>query len=294
MNKAVQRVITGIVMAVVFVPLVILGSWPFALLAAALAYIGGYELVKAYFDQEKNEKAAWLKYVFPLGVSSIVLIGWLNPAALLPITLLCTLGLAFLMVVLPYQSMNLIFFLAFAMQYVGLGLGALISLRYVDQTGFSLFKQNAGLYLFAFVLVVTFFTDMGAYTIGRHFGKRKFAPNISPNKTKEGAVGGLIIGVMVGLIYYLSVSYLAKTELLPVFKEWSPFAKTLIISLMLALLSMASAIGDLVTSKIKRHFGIKDYGNIFPGHGGVMDRFDSVIFSGMMFYLIYYLMRLIA
>lgn len=281
-------------MAVVLLPLVIIGSWPFALLATALAYIGGFELVQAYASQEPSEEGAWLKYVFPLALSLLVFLGWLNPSLLLPATLLCTMGLALLMVIMPYQRMNLVFFLAFVMQYVGLGLGALVSLRYVDYAGFTLFSQSSGLYLFAFVLVVTFFSDMGAYTIGRHFGKRKLAPSISPNKTKEGAIGGLIIGVIAGLLYYYLVSNLAKAELLPILKELSPLEKSIALSLILSILSIVSAWGDLVTSKIKRHLGLKDFGKIFPGHGGVMDRFDSVIFSGMMFYLIYYLMELIA
>ena len=143
-------------MAVVLLPLVIIGSWPFALLATALAYIGGFELVQAYASQEPSEEGAWLKYVFPLALSLLVFLGWLNPSLLLRNPPMHH-GFSFIDGDYALSENEPSIFLAFVMQYVGLGLGALVSLRYVDYAGFTLFSQSPGLYLFAFVLVVTFF-----------------------------------------------------------------------------------------------------------------------------------------
>lgn len=104
--------------------------------------------------------------------------------------------------------------------------------------------------------------DTGAWFIGRNFGKRKLAPNVSPNKTIEGFLGGVIICSILGsLIFYL------------LFDGLGP-----IIFFVIALLGIVSQIGDLVQSKIKRKFSIKDSSNLIPGHGGMYDRADSLIF----------------
>ena len=125
------------------------------------------------------------------------------------------------------------------------------------------------------VFLIAFGTDTFAYLVGNIFGKHKLSPNISPNKTKEGALGGILGSVIIALIF----SYLANVESL-----W----KLLILSI---LASIVSQIGDLVASRIKRLANIKDYGFIFPGHGGVLDRFDSIIFCAPLiyYYVIYVL-----
>ncbi|NLB80545.1 MAG: phosphatidate cytidylyltransferase [Clostridiaceae bacterium] len=125
------------------------------------------------------------------------------------------------------------------------------------------------------MFITSFFTDTFAYLTGRFFGRRKLLPHISPNKTVEGSIGGilgscagmLIYGIIVQFFFNLTVNYLLLFG-------------------MGFVCSVVSQFGDLAASRIKRQYGIKDYGNIIPGHGGIMDRFDSVIFTAPTIYLI--------
>ncbi|MBR0375521.1 MAG: phosphatidate cytidylyltransferase [Firmicutes bacterium] len=122
----------------------------------------------------------------------------------------------------------------------------------------------------AWLLTVIWSTDTAAYEIGRRWGKHKLAPAISPNKTWEGAVAGLIAGSILGMIAALITTDAGW------FAAW-------IVSLFI---SGVGQIGDLVESKVKRLAGVKDSGNLLPGHGGILDRFDSLLLSSMfMFFL---------
>ncbi len=122
----------------------------------------------------------------------------------------------------------------------------------------------------AWLLTVIWSTDTAAYEIGRRWGKHKLAPEISPHKTWEGAVAGLVVGSILGMI-----AALITTD-----AGW--FA-AFIVSLFI---SGVGQIGDLVESKVKRLAGVKDSGNLLPGHGGILDRFDSLLLASMfMFFL---------
>ena len=123
-----------------------------------------------------------------------------------------------------------------------------------------------GRYTVGIPFLLAFLPDSGAYFAGRFFGRHKLAPVISPNKTVEGALGGLLAAV-VGMLLYAVVLDIAFDR---------------VVSYPLALLygflgAGADVFGDLMFSAIKRQTGIKDYGNLIPGHGGILDRFDSVI-----------------
>ncbi len=120
-----------------------------------------------------------------------------------------------------------------------------------------------GLRLLLLALFIVWATDIGAYLIGRKLGKHKLAPHISPNKTIGGAVGGLIMAIIVGVIFQLIYPF-----------EFSLFT----VILYALLISIVGQVGDLVASAFKRHYKIKDAGKLFPGHGGVLDRLDSLIF----------------
>lgn len=112
--------------------------------------------------------------------------------------------------------------------------------------------------------VLAFLSDSGAYFAGRAFGKHKLAPIISPNKTVEGVVGGVLCGVL-GMVLYCLILQLG-------FKFQVNYLYAVIYGV---LGSLAAVFGDLSFSAIKRQTGIKDYGNLIPGHGGILDRFDS-------------------
>ena len=125
--------------------------------------------------------------------------------------------------------------------------------------------MNVGRYVILIPFILAFMNDAGAYFIGLRFGKHKLAPVVSPNKTIEGVFGGLG-GAMLGmLIYALILDFFLKFEV------------NYLIALLYGLLGSAvGTFGDLCFSIIKRQTGIKDYGNLIPGHGGVLDRFDSL------------------
>lgn len=119
-----------------------------------------------------------------------------------------------------------------------------------------------GAWLVLFTLVVTSTVDTGAYLVGKSIGKHKLAPELSPGKTWEGSLGGFLLAVVVG-------SLLGWALRLP-----PGFAITAS-----ALIGVVSQLGDLAKSAIKREIGIKDFGTLIPGHGGVLDRFDSLLFT---------------
>jgi len=114
--------------------------------------------------------------------------------------------------------------------------------------------------------VVAFLSDSGAYFVGCKYGKRKLAPVISPNKSVEGVVGGLVFAVA-GMVLYTAVMQL-------IFKLQVNYALAILYGVVG---TVADVFGDLCFSVIKRQTGIKDYGNLIPGHGGVLDRFDSML-----------------
>ncbi|HHZ01793.1 MAG TPA: phosphatidate cytidylyltransferase [Tissierellia bacterium] len=112
------------------------------------------------------------------------------------------------------------------------------------------------------VYIIAFGSDTFAYFSGKLFGKHKLYPKVSPNKTIEGAIGGVIGSTILSLIYF---NYLSINK----------YFYIIIFSVSASVFSM---VGDLMASKIKREYGVKDFGNLLPGHGGIMDRFDSVLF----------------
>lgn len=124
---------------------------------------------------------------------------------------------------------------------------------------------DIGRYLVLIPFVVAFMSDTGAYFIGSRFGRHKLAPEISPNKSVEGVLGGMIFAVLSMLLYCLILSLAFKCQV--------NYAFALIYGLVG---SVAGVFGDLCFSVIKRQTGIKDYGNLMPGHGGALDRFDSM------------------
>ena len=155
--------------------------------------------------------------------------------------------------------------------YPALGFGCMMMLRETF---------NHGIWHLILLLMIAWVNDTGAYFVGTFLGKHKMAPKISPNKSWEGFVGGWIIAVLsaVGLfILRFNVDGGYGVGLFVTLRFFLP---------VVVLLTPLSVVGDLLASVIKRQCGIKDFGNIMPGHGGVMDRFDSVIFIAPILYVV--------
>lgn len=136
-----------------------------------------------------------------------------------------------------------------------------------------LMLREPGIELIVFLFVVVWLTDTGAFIAGKRIGGPKLWPAVSPNKTWSGAIGGMLAGCLAGVALCL---------------YWGqPFADLGNAAGAAALISVAGQLGDLGESAWKRHFNVKDSGGIIPGHGGVMDRLDSLIVAGPVLALIY-------
>lgn len=248
-----QRIITGLLALIIFVPVVLYGGWPFVLFIYFIASIGLMELLR--MGRHKKFDFIWVLAFLAL---------WI---ILLPLTDLTVLSvtiskidalIVFIMLVLFYTviTKNKFTFtdagFAFiATIYVGIGFYFLIVAR------------MEGLNYVLFVLFVIWGTDTGAYFIGRALGKRKLWPEISPNKTVEGAIGGIVIACIVGVAFHLIY----------------PFEQSMLrIIIVIISISVVGQIGDLVASAYKRNYHVKDSGKLLPGHGGILDRMDSLIF----------------
>lgn len=152
--------------------------------------------------------------------------------------------------------------------YMVTAFSALSLIRYID---------GIGLFCLGMILISAWVTDVGAYLVGYFFGKHKLIPEVSPKKTVEGAIGGILSSVGGMMLYGLIVSLV--TSKIDAIHAVSP--NYLVLGLAGGVLSVISQVGDLIASVIKRENGVKDYGKIFPGHGGVMDRFDSILAVSM-------------
>ena len=156
--------------------------------------------------------------------------------------------------------------------YIAVGFSAVVMLR----------DLPFGSYIYFLAFVIPWVTDTFAYFSGCLFGKHKLIPEVSPKKTVEGAIGGVVGAAALGAIFG-SIFERYLSDALPV-----PALDCAIICLVGALISI---VGDLAASAIKRDHGVKDYSNLIPGHGGILDRFDSVIFVAPAIYITIYLLN---
>jgi len=259
-----HRVIT----AAVGVPLIILAiwfgdPWPwFSLLIAAAALVGTYEFYHmANFDRKEP-----LLYLGLLLSLALVLSPHYQNPDVLPIVITAAMLISLILLLIrPSREKafhNWAWMIVGAL-YVGWMLSYWLRLH-------GLGDGRSWVYL---AMLTTFANDTGAYFIGRARGKHKLAPTISPAKTWEGAVGGLICAILAAIVVALVLNLISPFT----FKYWQ-------IIVLGFLISLFAQLGDLVESLLKRNMGVKESGNLLPGHGGILDRFDSLIFVGAVVY----------
>ena len=187
---------------------------------------------------------------------------------LLPLFLLPYIALLFLILLRTHQDTRVEDIALVFMMSIGIPLSLSSAIYLRDNNGYTL-----GLYYLLLALFCAWFSDTGAYFTGRAFGKHKLCPLVSPHKTGEGMIGGLGSCVELNVLPPLGCAPGCAQLGIAVQVD---MVRLLLISL---LASLISVLGDLSFSMIKRQFDIKDFGNIMPGHGGVLDRFDSVLFT---------------
>lgn len=149
-------------------------------------------------------------------------------------------------------------------------------------------KVGLGLYLVVLVFICAWISDAGAYFMGRAFGRHKLAPTISPKKTIEGAVGGVVFCVIFTIAFTYVYFDIVKAQGL------SADINLLNLVIVSFVASLVGIVGDLTASIIKRQTGIKDFGNILPGHGGAMDRFDSIMMIAPFMYVLLQIFGVVA
>ena len=283
-----QRIITALIMAVVLVPIVIIGDIPFVILGMCAAYGAGYELLNMF--SVKYPALKKYRFIFPLFNSLLVLTNYFVLEGELDLSfylfMIIATFICAMIICLKDSTLNMSAFGLFATVtvYSGVFISSLVSLRNVSSVAEVTDAKYMGAWLIVYLFASTMVTDMAAYFVGIKFGKKRLAPLISPKKSVEGAIGGSVVGTICGTLVLIAIeNYYGVTFL----KIDSQILNIIMIAVLSLAITIIGQIGDLVASKFKRDYGIKDYSNIFPGHGGILDRFDSLIATGTFMYIVF-------
>ncbi len=268
------RIITAIVGLIVLALVLLLFNTPFFnLIVAGIALIAVYEIYHAMGMGKKEWPllAAWVPFTLAVMLSYLPHVwGIMLPMAYLLVAFVC-IYLVLRNGTVSYQKV------AGLMMFGGIVVLCFFSLVYLKKLlPVDIYRYDA---VFFILLILSFAWggDTCAYFAGRFFGKHKLCPKVSPKKTVEGAIGGVLGTMVFGVLATLIYAYAA--DRVEYFTQSNIGVSMYIV---VALLGMVAAVlgiyGDLFASVVKRQCGIKDYGDIFPGHGGILDRFDSVLF----------------
>ena len=256
----VQRVITGIILVAVFIPLLIFSDTViFTAAVSILSLIGAWEMLHC-LGAHKRPAIAIPSLLIALGSPLCARLlpdsSAFAPWAVGVIALYLFWLAAYCVIKRGSVTYTLLSSVFMSVIYVTVGFTSLILLR----------DTEGGGYIFWLVFIGAWVTDTMAYFTGFLFGKHKLIPEISPKKTVEGAIGGTLFAGIAFALYGFVVSRITNVDM------------NLVMLFLTGLISAVVAqFGDLIASVIKREAGIKDYGSIFPGHGGILDRFDSII-----------------
>ncbi|MGM9877171.1 MAG: phosphatidate cytidylyltransferase [Bacilli bacterium] len=255
-----KRIISAVVALIIVLPIIFLGGYAYYAGVGLLSLIGFYEIINVH-EKEKS---------IPLSMKALSLITYLfivmsavknndnfyvDHRLIILDIFVCLLPL----IVFNKKDYNVndaIYLLSMTL-FLGISFNYLIVIR------------NMSLVYFLYTILITIMSDTFAYFWGSKIGRIKLFPKVSPNKTLEGMIGGTIFGTFMGSVFFLTF---INTE-----------ARVFLVIIMSLAMSIVAQFGDLVFSAIKRHFDVKDYGNIMPGHGGVLDRLDSIIFTALVF-----------
>jgi len=265
-----KRVISAFVLLAIFIPILVIGKLPFAILMGIVSCLGLYELLKL---RKKNGNVPCLLEVFSYmlllffiisnyklteNVSLDNLIFYIDYRVVVLFMFTCFTPLVFINDNKKYNIVDALYLFA-SIMFIGICFSLIIGIRNINM-----------LYVVYIILIATI-TDTFALICGMLIGKNKLASKISPNKTIEGAFGGSIMGTIAASTFLIESGVISCSNLL-----------IIVITLILTIIGQ---IGDLVFSSIKRYFEIKDYSNLIPGHGGILDRLDSIIFIVLGFVL---------
>ena len=251
------RVISGAVLAVIMISSLLVGGWYLYALCLGISLVGLFELYRVYGID--NKSIGVVGYLCTIVYYMFVSLG-LEEYNMLIFVLGLLLVMTIYVITFPRFKTDQASIGFFGIFYVGVMLSYIYKVRMMED----------GIFIVWLIFVSSWINDTCAYFTGVCFGKHKMAPVLSPKKSIEGAVGGIlgatIIGFIIGLIVAPHMTGI-KGGISVTFAE-AGFAG-----------AVFAIIGDLAASAIKRNHDVKDYGKLIPGHGGILDRFDSVIFT---------------
>lgn len=300
-----KRVITAAVLLAVLIPVFIIPVlFPaFVFVMILFTMIGAFEMLRMFKEKEDMPKyfvfiSILLTVLFYFGIvfsSDLELLSKVNEyfykIDLNAVIFLTGFLLLTTIVFMPKYNASIITNSFTTIFYIGLSFASITILRMI------------GVRFLIYLFLITIMTDMFAYFIGVKFGKRKLAPTTSPNKSIEGAIAGSIAGTIIASLFAIFFDIYPETlnpdGLQTIFTgvnkigELSRGLQALIIVPLTFVGTIISQLGDLVASKFKRNYEIEDFGNIFPGHGGVVDRFDSAMLSSIFIVLFITLMKVL-
>ncbi len=258
------RIITGTLLILFFIPILYLGGVVLDIALGLLSMIATFELFKMFQIKSKVPKTILVIELAFSGLLFFLTISYFNNTLVLEWLFY---GLALMVIV---SALLLVFKEQFEVDDFGrfivsivypvMGFGAISALNFLS------------VYNVLFLFMITIMTDIFAYVVGINYGKHRLAPKISPKKSIEGSIGGIFFAVVFTIIfiYIVDIDTIGEISL----NIW--------VSIVLIIaLSIFAQLGDLIASKMKRGYEIKDFSNLFPGHGGVMDRFDSAMFAAI-------------
>ena len=259
------RIITGLILGICWLLLLLVGTYP---LFCIVITVGGGITLHEFLRMSLPENES--KYTLPLLIVGLFpLLGaslWASGGMISMLFLAFIVLIILTVVVYPSLDNGLVFVCRqwFGIFYIGFCAAHLILLRSLPN----------GIFWLLVLTAITVFSDTAAYYVGRKLGKTKLCPVLSPGKTRAGAVGGIIGGMLGGFV----VAAIAFEN-----------ANLVMIGLLSLILSIIGIIGDLIESLIKRVSGVKDSGQILPGHGGLLDRCDSILLTApVLYYALYW------
>ena len=260
-----QRIISAILLIIIFVPFLIVGELPFSILMSVLSVFGLYELLKVRESKKEfpfllkilayiltvyfclyNTNTIEFRYNFDYRVMAFIIFLFLSPMVFINNN--------------KKYNLNDSLFLIGSVLFIGLSFNLITITRNFDIN-----------YIF-YLLIITTITDTFALFTGMLVGKHPLCPEISPKKTIEGLIGGVFMGTFAATAFYNTVI--------------SSNISLVLVIVCSCFLCLIGQLGDLVFSSIKRYYAVKDFSELIPGHGGILDRFDSLIFVTLAFILI--------
>lgn len=268
------RIISSLVFFPILALMVIIGGNTLVIGLMLLSLIGLYEFYNAFSSYKPVRNVGYIFTVLFYLVNFIFKFKDISYNFILLVMILIVISLTIMVIYYPKYNIIDIMITCFGFLYVSVLFSYIIEVR----------NLQYGNWLVWLVFICAWGNDTFAYFTGVFLGKTKLVPKLSPKKTVEGAIGGIIGSALLAVLYSLIV----KMNV-PLFLSSKGY---LIIACSVALSSTLAIIGDLAASAVKRFTNVKDFGNIIPGHGGILDRFDSVLFTAPAIYtLINFLLK---